>query len=138
MRISDWSSDVCSSDLHNITLMWITTGLFHEIAAIDPSLFAGQRTILTGGDTTNLDLARAVYQAGVNAGLQLLHAYGPTENTTFSTCFNLADLRDDDIHLPLGPPVANSTVYVLDRSGQPLPPGINGEDRKSTRLNSSH
>ncbi|AEC21905.1 amino acid adenylation [Pusillimonas sp. T7-7] len=114
-------------DEHNITLMWITTGLFHEIAAIDPSLFAGQRTILTGGDTTNLDLARAVYQAGVNAGLQLLHAYGPTENTTFSTCFNLADLRDDDIHLPLGPPVANSTVYVLDRRGKPLPPGINGE-----------
>src|SRR5690606_7528363 len=52
---------------------------------------------------------------------------GPTENTTFSTCFDVAGLHDDDINLPLGPPVANSTVYVLDRRGKPLPPGVNGE-----------
>lgn len=114
-------------DENNITLLWITTGLFHEIAAIDPGIFAGERTILTGGDTTNLDLARTVYQAGASAGLRLLHGYGPTENTTFSTCFDLADLHDDDFSLPLGPPVANSTVYVLDRRGKPLPPGVNGE-----------
>src|SRR5690606_28351326 len=112
---------------NNITLLWITTGLFHEMAAMDPGLFAGERIVLTGGDTTNLDLVRAVHQAGAASGLSLLHAYGPTENTTFSTCFDLADLHKDDIQLPLGPPVANSTVYVLDRQGQPLPPGINGE-----------
>src|SRR3546814_16941117 len=105
--------------------MWMTTGLFHEIAAIDPGVFAGKRTVLVGGDTTNLELVRAVYRAGADAGLQLLHGYGPTENTTFSTCFDLADLKDDDIHLPLGRPVANSTVYVLDRRGKPLPDGVN-------------
>src|SRR3546814_8260371 len=65
--------------------MWMTTGLFHEIAAIDPGVFAGKRTVLVGGDTTNLELVRAVYRAGADAGLQLLHGYGPTENTTFST-----------------------------------------------------
>lgn len=111
----------------NITLLWITAGLFHEIAAIDASVFAGQRTVLVGGDTTSLDLARAVHRAGASAGLQLLHGYGPTENTTFSTCFDLADLQDEDIHLPLGPPLANSNVYVLDRRGKPLPVGVNGE-----------
>ncbi|MGB6106064.1 MAG: amino acid adenylation domain-containing protein, partial [Pusillimonas sp.] len=114
-------------DDKNITLLWITTGLFHEIAAIDPGIFSGERTILIGGDTTNIDVARAVYRAGSAAGLKLLHAYGPTENTTFSTCFDLAGLKDDDIYLPLGPPVANSTVYILDRRGAPLPPGVNGE-----------
>ncbi|MCC2597576.1 amino acid adenylation domain-containing protein [Pusillimonas sp. MFBS29] len=112
---------------NNITMLWITTGLFHEMAAIDPGLFAGERLVLTGGDTTNLDLVRAVYRAGRASGLTLLHAYGPTENTTFSACFDAADLHENDIQLPLGPPVANSTVYVLDRHGNPLPPGINGE-----------
>src|SRR5690606_30191062 len=58
---------------HNITLLWVTTGLFHEMAAIDPGLFAGERTVVTGGDTTSLDLVRAVYQAGSSSGLTLLH-----------------------------------------------------------------
>src|SRR3546814_20950312 len=71
-----------SRNENNITLMWMTTGLFHEIAAIDPGVFAGKRTVLVGGDTTNLELVRAVYRAGADAGLQLLHGYGPTENTT--------------------------------------------------------
>src|SRR3546814_1300489 len=67
---------------NNITLMWMTTGLFHEIAAIDPGVFAGQRTVLVGGDTTNLELVRAVYSAGADAGLQLLHCYGAHRKST--------------------------------------------------------
>src|SRR3546814_7066431 len=62
---------------NNITLMWMTTGLFHEIAAIDPGVFAGKRTVLVGGDTTKLELVRAVYRTGADAGRQLLHGYGP-------------------------------------------------------------
>ncbi|WP_442593813.1 amino acid adenylation domain-containing protein [Parapusillimonas sp. JC17] len=112
---------------HAISYFWITTGLFHEMAAIDPTVFAGPRTVMTGGDTTSADLVRAVRDACAGSGLKLLHAYGPTENTTFSTCFDADDLGPRDAIIPIGPPIANSTAYVLDRRGKPLPVGVNGE-----------
>ncbi len=112
---------------HAISFCWITTGLFHEIAAIDPGVFAGPRTVMTGGDTTSADLVRAVRDACAGSGLRLLHAYGPTENTTFSTCFDADELAPGDAVIPIGPPIANSTAYVLDRRGRPLPAGVNGE-----------
>ncbi len=110
-----------------ITLLWITAGLFHEIAGIDPTVFAGRRLVITGGDVVSPDTARAVLAAGAAAGLRLLNAYGPTENTTFSTTFDISDFAADALSVPIGRPIANSTVYILDRCGEPLPVGVIGE-----------
>ncbi|OWT62095.1 non-ribosomal peptide synthetase [Candidimonas nitroreducens] len=111
----------------NITLLWITAGLFHEIAGIDPAVFAGQRLVLTGGDAVNPAAARAVTAACAGSGLRLMNGYGPTENTTFSTTFDIGALDPDGPTIPIGRPIANSTAYILDRRGQPLPTGVNGE-----------
>ncbi|MEO8817493.1 MAG: amino acid adenylation domain-containing protein [Paralcaligenes sp.] len=114
-------------DEYHITLLWVTAGLFQEIASIDPSAFAGNRLVLTGGDTVNPEAARAVLAAGAGSGLRLMNGYGPTENTTFSTTFDIAGLDADSLSVPIGLPITNSTIYVLDRRGQPLPIGVNGE-----------
>ncbi|MBV6306382.1 amino acid adenylation domain-containing protein [Candidimonas humi] len=111
----------------DITLLWITAGLFHEIAGIDPAVFAGQRLVLTGGDAVNPAAARAVMAACAGSGLRLMNGYGPTENTTFSTTFDMGGLDPDSPTIPIGRPIANSTAYILDRRGQPLPAGVNGE-----------
>lgn len=111
----------------SVTLLWITIGLFHEIAGIDPAAFAGPRLVITGGDVVNPDAVRAVMAAGAGSGLRLLSAYGPTENTTFSTVFDTAALEPDSALVPIGRPIANSTLYVLDRCGRPLPAGVVGE-----------
>ncbi|MGP9812858.1 amino acid adenylation domain-containing protein [Rhodopseudomonas sp. NSM] len=110
-----------------ISLLWVTAGLFQQIAAIDPSAFAGRRLVITGGDVVNPVAARAVLAAGREQGLVLLDGYGPTENTTFSTTFDLAGLRDDELSVPIGTPISNSTAYVLDPAGRPLPPGLLGD-----------
>jgi len=110
-----------------INFLWITAGLFHEVAGIDPGAFAGRRLVMTGGDVVNPDAARAVLAAGAASGLKLLNGYGPTENTTFSTTFDVAGLEPDSLSVPIGKPVANSTVYILDAGGQPLPVGVIGE-----------
>ncbi|NYT45497.1 amino acid adenylation domain-containing protein [Alcaligenaceae bacterium] len=110
-----------------ITLLWVTAGLFQELAGVDPGVFAGERLVMTGGDAVNGDAARAVLAAGAETGLRLLNGYGPTENTTFSTVYDLALLEGDSLSVPIGRPIANSTVYILDRCGQPLPPGVVGE-----------
>lgn len=110
-----------------ISLLWITAGLFQQIAALDPAAFAGPRRVITGGDVVNPVAARAVREAGRADGLVLLNGYGPTENTTFSTLFDMAGLGDDALTVPIGRPIANSTAYVLDPAGRPLPPGLVGE-----------
>lgn len=110
-----------------INLVWVTAGLFQQIAAVDAAAFAGDRTVITGGDVVNPAAARAVLAAGRGSGLRLLDGYGPTENTTFSTTFDIAHLGEDELTVPIGRPIANSTAYLLDPLGRPLPPGIVGE-----------
>lgn len=110
-----------------ISLLWITAGLFSQIAAIDPAAFAGPRRVVTGGDVVNPAAARAVLAAGRDQGLSLINGYGPTENTTFSTTFDIAGLGEDEVSVPIGAPISHSTAYVLDPAGRPLPPGLVGE-----------
>lgn len=110
-----------------INLIWVTAGLFQQIAAVDAAAFAGDRTVITGGDVVNPAAARTVLSAGRGSGLRLLNGYGPTENTTFSTTFDISRLGDNELTVPIGRPIANSTAYLLDPLGRPLPPGIVGE-----------
>lgn len=112
---------------HRITLLWMTAGLFQQIATADPGAFAGERTVLTGGDVVNPDAARTVLEASAGSGLRLLNGYGPTENTVFSTVFDISELPPGALTVAIGRPIANSTAYVLSPTGQPLPLGILGE-----------
>lgn len=112
---------------NDINLLWMTAGLFQQITTVDPSVFAGERTVITGGDVVNPASARAVLAAGEGSGLRLLNGYGPTENTVFSIVFDIDQLADDQSTVPIGRPIANSTAYVLDPNGRPAPVGVVGE-----------
>jgi amino acid adenylation domain-containing protein/FkbH-like protein/non-ribosomal peptide synthase protein (TIGR01720 family) len=105
------------------TTCFLTTGLFNQIADFNPQAFRGLRHLLTGGEkvsVTHVNRVRAVAPE-----LQLLHVYGPTENTTFSTWYPVrAEARGD---VPIGRAIAHSTVYILDERGNLQPPGVAGE-----------
>ncbi|WP_187650953.1 AMP-binding protein, partial [Xenorhabdus indica] len=58
---------------------------------------------------------------------QLLQAYGPTEGTTFTTTYPIEALEEGITRLPIGRPIANTRVYLLDNHGQPVPLGAIGE-----------
>ena len=58
---------------------------------------------------------------------RLLHVYGPTETTTFATWHEVRDAAAARATMPIGAPIANTEVYVLDRHGEPVPPGVPGE-----------
>ncbi|HLP48048.1 MAG TPA: condensation domain-containing protein, partial [Candidatus Kapabacteria bacterium] len=60
-----------------------------------------------------------------NGQLKILHMYGPTENTTFSTFFPVEKEYKNTI--PLGKPIGNSTVYILNKNNRVQPIGIPGE-----------
>jgi amino acid adenylation domain-containing protein len=108
---------------NNITVLWLTSGLFTQLAEIRTDIFRDLKYLLVGGDVVSAPHINRVRRD--NPQLKVINCYGPTENTTFSTTF-LVD-RDYDHNIPIGSPVSNSTAYIFDSNMNLLPPGIVGE-----------
>ncbi|HEX8275245.1 MAG TPA: non-ribosomal peptide synthase/polyketide synthase [Longimicrobiaceae bacterium] len=108
-----------------VTGMFITSALFAQTVAAAPDAFATVRHLLTGGDAMDPGAARRALAAGAPG--RLVNAYGPTENTVFSTWHPVAAVEADAWTVPIGRPIAGSTAYVLDPAGEPVPEGWPGE-----------
>jgi amino acid adenylation domain-containing protein len=108
-----------------VTQLFLTTGLFQVMVDEALETFTGVRQVLTGGDLVSVDHMARFLEA--HPACRLVHCYGPTENTTFSTCrdVTVGDLRLATV--PIGGPIANSTVHILDEAGRRLAPGVPGE-----------
>jgi len=57
----------------------------------------------------------------------LVNGYGPTENTTFSACYEAHAMAHDATTVPIGRPISNSQCYILDAHLNPMPIGVPGE-----------
>jgi amino acid adenylation domain-containing protein len=108
-----------------ITTLFLTTALFHQVAAAEPTAFAALRCMLFGGSPIDVRRVRAVLTVGPPE--RLLHVYGPTENTTFSTWHLVQAVPEDARTVPIGRPLANSRAYVLDSQQRLVPIGVPGE-----------
>ncbi|MEK3793444.1 amino acid adenylation domain-containing protein [Paenibacillus sp. FSL R7-0204] len=106
-----------------ISLMWMTTPLFNQLASVEPSLFRSLRYLIIGGDTLSPTQINKVRQAC--PALTLVNGYGPSENSVLSTTFAIE--REYETRIPIGRPVSNSTAYILDLNQQFLPVGAIGE-----------
>lgn len=80
---------------NNITTLWITAPLFSQLSDSNPHMFSHVHNLLTGGDVLSPKHINMVRSA--NPNLNIINGYGPTENTTFSCCFNIDKYYDDDI-----------------------------------------
>jgi hypothetical protein len=108
-----------------IDTLFLTTALFNQIAREAPHSFSGLRDLLFGGEAVTPYWVTQVLAHG--APTNLLHVYGPTENTTFSTWQRVQVVGEEDGTVPIGRPIINSTCYVLDRWLNPVPPKVSGE-----------
>jgi amino acid adenylation domain-containing protein len=109
---------------HGVTTLWLTAGLFS--AMVDERLddLRGVRQLLAGGDVLPADAARRVVERF--PACRLINGYGPTENTTF-TCCHTVPPGWSGARVPIGVPVSNTRVYVLDRALRPVSVGVPGE-----------
>jgi amino acid adenylation domain-containing protein len=106
----------------DVTLISTVPSTLFELLRIE-GLPESVRTINLGGETSPDELvARLNQQKNVR---QVLHLYGPTEDTTYTT-FHLVE-KNASGALPIGRPVANTVIYILDHHGSPVPPGMPGE-----------
>ncbi|HWH73294.1 MAG TPA: MupA/Atu3671 family FMN-dependent luciferase-like monooxygenase [Methylibium sp.] len=83
---------------------------------------AGLKRMMVGGEALPPTLAREL--TGVMQAGTLMNMYGPTETTIWSAVHAVEHIEGS---IPLGRPLANQQLYVLDRRQQPLPPGVPGE-----------
>ena len=108
-----------------VTILWLTVGLFNQYAHILQKQFAGLRYLMSGGDV--LDPAVVARVLSSHAPQHLLNGYGPTESTTFTTTYEIASVREDGSSIPIGRPISNTQVYILDAQREPVPVGVVGE-----------
>jgi len=110
---------------HGITVLWATTGLFQQLVEFGLPWLAGLRRVMTGGDVASpAHMTRFLEDV---PGCQLDNYYGPTENTTFTTWFELDPRRPAPAPVPIGRPIANTTCYVLGPKQELVPIGVPGE-----------
>jgi amino acid adenylation domain-containing protein/non-ribosomal peptide synthase protein (TIGR01720 family) len=108
-----------------ITTMFVTSALFSQMAREAPDGFRFMRNLLVGGEAVDPGAVRSVQSAGAPA--RLINAYGPTESTTFACCHEIGPLPQDAINVPIGRPIANTAIYILDQNRLPVPLGVPGE-----------
>ncbi|MEA2175746.1 MAG: hypothetical protein QOD00_3338 [Blastocatellia bacterium] len=108
-----------------ISVMFITTALFNQIAALAPHSFSTIQHLLFGGEAVEPKWVRKVLKEGAPA--RLLHVYGPTESTTFTTWHEVSEDAENGATIPIGRPLSNTRVYLLDQNLEPVPAGVPGE-----------
>jgi amino acid adenylation domain-containing protein len=113
-------------DKYGVTTLWLTAALFNTIIAEAPEALSGVQELLTGGEALSPTFIRLAQERLPNT--QLINGYGPTENTTFTCCYRIPrPLADHVTSIPIGTPIANTQVYILNAYGQPVPVGVIGE-----------
>ncbi len=108
-----------------VSVLWLTVGLFNQYAEALKGQLAGLRYLIVGGD--RLDPAVIARVLGSHAPQQLINGYGPTETTTFALTHRIERVGEGAHGIPLGRPISNTRVYVLDGAGEPVPVGVAGE-----------
>lgn len=108
-----------------ITTLWLTAGLFQQMVEEQLENLKGVRQLLAGGDVLSPPhMAKALRKLGQT---QFINGYGPTENTTFTCCHRITGPLSSSHSIPIGAPISNTQVYILDTQLQPSPMGISGE-----------
>ncbi|ABN87372.1 syringomycin synthetase [Burkholderia pseudomallei 668] len=108
-----------------VTCLFLTTALFNRCVSFDPAMFARLRCVISGGERADPAVYRKVLEAGPPR--HLLNAYGPTETTTFAAVWEAEPRTLAAQAAPIGRPIGNTSVYVLDAYGAPVPVGVTGE-----------
>ncbi|MEH2165184.1 MAG: amino acid adenylation domain-containing protein [Nostoc sp.] len=110
---------------HEVSVLFLTTALFNQLASFVPQAFSSLRYLLFGGEAVDPSWVLEVINKG--APQRLLHVYGPTESTTFTTWYLVQDVPEGAKTIPIGLPISNTYCFLLDAQKQPVPIGVPGE-----------
>ncbi|MBV9110546.1 MAG: amino acid adenylation domain-containing protein, partial [Gemmatimonadetes bacterium] len=110
---------------NGITTLYQTTALLNQLTREAPGIFEPLREVLFGGQAVDAESVRRLL--GDRPPRRLLHMYGPTETTAWSSFEEVTSVAPDSPTVSVGRPTANQRVYVLDGALRPAPAGVPGE-----------
>jgi acyl-CoA synthetase (AMP-forming)/AMP-acid ligase II/acyl carrier protein len=108
-----------------VTVVWLTSALFQQMVERCLEGLRGVKQLLAGGDALPVAQVRKVVEE--LKGCRMINGYGPTENTTFTTTFEVKELREIEYGTPIGRPISNTQAYILDEDRRIAPVGVIGE-----------
>lgn len=108
-----------------VNTLWLTSGLFNLLVdQRELDGLVGLDNLLVGGETLSPPHVRQAVERLEST--RLINGYGPTENTTFTCYFPIEEVSGETA-IPIGRPIANTQVYILDGEHQRVPIGVPGE-----------
>ncbi|QBN32416.1 amino acid adenylation domain-containing protein [Xanthomonas oryzae pv. oryzae] len=108
-----------------LSVLILVAGVLRAYAPLIAAPLSALRLLVTGGDVADPHAIAHVLDAG--GPVRVLQTYGPTESTQFVTAVVVDSAPDSGQRVPIGRPLANTRLHVLDRYGQPVPIGVGGE-----------
>ena len=109
-----------------VTSLWLTVGLFNVLVEQLQNEFGHLEHLIIGGDA--LDTKSVARLAnGKHPPRHFINGYGPTESTTFAATFNIRKVSERARTIPIGRPIANTSIYILSSELEPVPVGVTGE-----------
>ncbi|MGF6358105.1 amino acid adenylation domain-containing protein/non-ribosomal peptide synthase protein (TIGR01720 family), partial [Paenibacillus sp. 4624] len=109
----------------HISVMLITTAFFNVLVDVNIDCLRNVRAILFGGERVSVGHVRKAL-AHIGPG-RLNHLYGPSESTVYTTYLPVDFIDDAAVTVPIGRPISNTTVCIVDSRNQLLPIGVAGE-----------
>ena len=108
-----------------VTTAWFTAGLFHLFVDERLEDLRPLKQLLAGGDTLSAKHVRRVLETFPE--MTVINGYGPTEGTTFTCCHVMRAGSAVPDSVPIGKPISNTRVYILNEDLNPVKPGEIGE-----------
>ncbi|HEX2252509.1 MAG TPA: amino acid adenylation domain-containing protein, partial [Thermoanaerobaculia bacterium] len=109
----------------HVEALFLTSGLFQVLVDERVEDLATLEHLMTGGDIVSPAHVRRAL--AVNPRLTLSAAYGPTENTTYTSWFPMRSPAEVEAPLPIGRPIAHGRMWVVDGAWRPAAVGVAGE-----------
>ncbi|MCI4664766.1 MAG: non-ribosomal peptide synthetase [Neomegalonema sp.] len=106
---------------YGVTSMYLTTGLFNAVIDENIEALRSLETLLVGGDVVSPEHANKL--VATLPHVQLINGYGPTEATTFTTCWCAPKGKRIEGAVPIGDSLSHSTTMILDENLKPVPDG---------------
>ncbi|MFS0655356.1 amino acid adenylation domain-containing protein, partial [Bacillus sp. 179-C3.3 HS] len=108
-----------------VSILMITTALFHLLIDMKKDSLKNVRKVLFGGERASVPhIVSALEMMGKD---KLVHMYGPSESTIFTTYYPVNQMEEQAMSVPIGKPVSQTEVYIVDENGHLQPPGVAGE-----------
>ncbi len=109
-----------------VNTLFLTTALFNLIIDTIPQGLLGVKQLLIGGESLSIAHVRRALE--LLPKTQIINGYGPSECTVFTCCYPIAHQLAQNVRsIPIGKPIGDRTVYLLDRDLQRVPIGVPGE-----------